>query len=843
MMLNRTIAFALLANLLCASLFAFDVGAQRRRRSAGSAALANAAARTRSGSAVAGFNELVAAYRRDHAAFHATENLHSSALTFTGELDSRSSFALNTERRRLRATLARLERTRTWLLPARLQTELKLVGAHARAQLIELDERAVWECEPSRYVELIAAGADATLRHPSAAPDEKLQLFLRRAGGTKKLLDEARANLANPPRVFTLDGIVNANLAARFFRESTPQLFERAAGGAGMNAARRAEFARANAEIATELNSFSTWLSGTLLPRSTGRIAVGADVLRRMLQSVEMIDTPLDELERRGAAELRQVQDRMSLVAEDVAPGRGVAGALDVLRRERPSSGGLVGEARLELDRLAVFLRANDLFPLPARLSLAVAETPVYLRARRLTWVEIAAADAASATQMRFYVTAPESGLDARAQDEHLAYFNRYALPFVSIGGALPGALPLLPVRAGQHTIANASVIPASINTGSVSPTSAADYFDSSRIVTEGWSHYCERALLTAGFGGNNPKYELAQLNRRRLDACRYLVALAMHRERMNFDEAIRFFEREASLSPTLAARFAREVALDPLALSAVLGGRELDALRADAQRMFGSDFRLREFHDAVLAARKLPMPLLRARVLEGLRVGKVGDGELTQQGVERGRNASILKDTTEASAELGEVKREEFTGQNLKVDFTVLAIGTMSEWGGGRAIQLISDPAEFAGVWRSLGGAANMPGVNFATRSVILVRQGERPTGGHSIAVTGITQAPDGLVVRVTEQAPAPGMLSTQVITSPYVLVSIARFPANTPVRFADNKPGSRGAGDAVMGDERIGDGATTTGDAALTDARRKVAAPRKSRAARVKRRRVIRH
>lgn len=829
MMLNRTIAFALLANILFASLPTIDAVAQRRPSTSATSATTLAASRTRSGSAVASFNQLVAAYARDHAAFHATESIRSNSSTLAGELDSRSASALADERRRLRDVIARLERTRTWLLSSRLQTEWKLVGAHARAQLIELNEQEVWQREPARYVELIAAGTDKVLRHPTTAPAEKLQLFLRRAVATKRLLDEARANLANPPRVSTLEGIVSANSAAAFFRESVPQLFERA-GGANMNAARRAEFARANSEVAADLSNFSAWLSGTLLNRSAGRIGVGADVLRRMLLSAEMISTPLEELDRRGAIELRQVQDRMRLVAEDVAPGRGVAGALDMLRRERPSAGGLVGETRLELDRLAVFLRANNLFPIPSPLSLAVAETPVYLRARRLTKAEIDFANPGDATQMRFYVTPPESGLDLRSQDEHLAYFNRYALPFVTIGGALPGALAFLPHRAvGQVAGVNtapASFASASTALTSVASNSVADHFDSSRIIAEGWSNYCERALLAAGFGGNNPKYELAQLNRRRLDVCRYLAALAIHRERMSFDEAIRFFEHEANLSPTLAARFAREAALDPFALAAALGGRELDTLRADAQRIRGRNFRLTEFHDAVLAARKLPLPMLRARVLERMSTGERGD-DLTQDGG-RNRGGIKLDDAQESSATIGRATGEDRTGQNLKVDFTVLAIGSMSEWGGGRAIQLVSDARAFADVWRSLGGGRNMPDVNFESRSVILVRQGQRPTGGYSIAVTGVSQAQDGLVVRVAEQAPPPDSMTTQVITSPYVLVSIARFPANTSVRFADNKPGSRLTGDALMGGAVSGDGVASDG---APDARSKVA-PRRSAA-----------
>lgn len=55
-----------------------------------------------------------------------------------------------------------------------------------------------------------------------------------------------------------------------------------------------------------------------------------------------------------------------------------------------------------------------------------------------------------------------------------------------------------------------------------------------------------------------------------------------------------------------------------------------------------------------------------------------------------------------------------------------------------------------------------------------LTVRLGERPTGGHSIAVTRITREGPHLVITCRTHAPAPGAIVTQVLTSPAQTVSV---------------------------------------------------------------------
>jgi len=69
--------------------------------------------------------------------------------------------------------------------------------------------------------------------------------------------------------------------------------------------------------------------------------------------------------------------------------------------------------------------------------------------------------------------------------------------------------------------------------------------------------------------------------------------------------------------------------------------------------------------------------------------------------------------------------------------------------------------------------------------RVLVAAFQGQRNTGGYSIAITAIERNGDQLVVRATFAVPGPGAMVIQVLTSPAHVVSIASADA-TGVREA---------------------------------------------------------
>jgi Bacterial protein of unknown function (DUF885)/PrcB C-terminal len=204
------------------------------------------------------------------------------------------------------------------------------------------------------------------------------------------------------------------------------------------------------------------------------------------------------------------------------------------------------------------------------------------------------------------------------------------------------------------------------------------------------------------------------------------------------------------------AEREARRGTLDPTYLVYTLGKMEILKLREAYRERTGASFRLGDFHDRLLAYGSPPVKILRMALL--------GDGSAPS-------NAATSNDETDDRTNV--------------VEFSMLATGAMSGHEGGRMVELITNAGDWQRAWAVVGGGRPLPDVNFNSRAVVVVYQGRRPTGGYSIELAEIRRDGTVLAVEVRERRPAFGDVTTQVITSPFVVVSIPRPPQGASVRL----------------------------------------------------------
>jgi hypothetical protein len=100
--------------------------------------------------------------------------------------------------------------------------------------------------------------------------------------------------------------------------------------------------------------------------------------------------------------------------------------------------------------------------------------------------------------------------------------------------------------------------------------------------------------------------------------------------------------------------------------------------------------------------------------------------------------------------------------------------IGQWTRTGIGEARRLvIKDANAWAQFWSELG-MGDRPAVDFNRDVVIVAAAGQRPTGGHEIAVTRVTQTQGGLTVEVVERAPGPNCMTTTSLTQPVDIVIV---------------------------------------------------------------------
>jgi uncharacterized protein (DUF885 family) len=679
------------------------------------------------------FNQLADAYLRGYYAFNPTEATAAGLHAYDSQLESRSRETVAREVRRLRATQQALLRIWDGALTEDARLDYQVMGAHIQAQLLELEEIRMWQRDPNVYNRLAAASIDNILKRNYAPAEQRLDAVVAREREITRLLSEARANLDNPPRIYTEMAIRQVRGSLDYFSRVVPQMIERAGGGR-LTAARRAQLETSNQGVLAALSAFADWLERDLLPRSHASFAIGAENYRRKLLYEEMVDTPLNQLLSSGEGELRRTQEEMRNLAEEIAPGRGVVYALQELASDHPTADGLVGDARAELNRIRAFVRTQNILTPPERENLIVAETPEYARALSFASMDTAGPFERVANESYYYLTPPDPNWNARQKEEHLGHYNRYGLQITSIHEVYPGH---------YYQLLKLHEQPSRIRTA----------FGAASFV-EGWAHYCEQMMLDEGFGGNNPRLRLAQLNAALLRLCRYVVGLRLHTQGMTYEEAVDFFMREGYQERVNAEREARRGTIDPTYLVYTLGKMEIIKLREDWRARMGQAFNLGEFHDRLLSYGMPPVKIIRQAMLGNARSGSALSNERTEQ--------------------------------PRSLAFSVLATGAYSSYTGGRFVQLIMDENQWQSVWRIIGSGP-APEISFGTRAVILAFQGQKATGGYSISIAEILRDAQRLTVRANEHEPGRGEITSQGLTSPFIAVSIPRPPEGASVKFDD--------------------------------------------------------
>ena len=480
--------------------------------------------------------------------------------------------------------------------------EYDLLAARTERELLDLEALRPFENNPNAYLDLVAGSIQSLLDRDFAPFCVRLRLASRRLMQVPEVLRAAQVNLKNPPRLFTEVAISQFQGALRLYREQLP-----AAAEGCKDSGIQADVAEAAASAARATETFLAFLKDVLLPRSNGSFALGKELYQKRLALDEMDSTPVDSLLARGWAQLAETQRRMEVVAERIAPGRGVRAALDTLEREAPAAGDLTSFVAAELDSIRAFLRAKSLVTLPARENLMVRETPVFRRSLSFASMSPPGVWEHRATEAYYNVTPAETSWTDQQKRDHLAFFNRYAAAIVSIHEALPGhyyqflALRTVPSRLRQVSSAASN--------------------------TEGWAHYCEQMAIEEGFGGGDPRFELAQLAMAQQRIGRLVVGISMHTQGMTYEEAVRLFEERCAMAPVNAEREARRGAIDPTDLAYTLGKWRILELRDEVRHGLGARYSPRVFHDAFLKQGGSPLPLVRAAMLRALKIDPARPG------------------------------------------------------------------------------------------------------------------------------------------------------------------------------------------------------------------------
>jgi len=138
---------------------------------------------------------------------------------------------------------------------------------------------------------------------------------------------------------------------------------------------------------------------------------------------------------------------------------------------------------------------------------------------------------------------------------------------------------------------------------------------DSTAFV-EGWALYSERIGIDMGFFRDDPYADFGRLLYEMWRATRLVVDTGLHHLRWERQQAIDFMKANTALSElNIAREVDRYIAWPGQACAYKIGELCIRGLRQEAEATLKDRFDVRGFHDAVLGAGPLPLPLLEARV------------------------------------------------------------------------------------------------------------------------------------------------------------------------------------------------------------------------------------
>ena len=476
----------------------------------------------------------------------------------------------------------------------------ELVLSNIRGTLLTLETIRPWEKNPDTYSSGVSNSVYEIMIRKFASPDDRLRSVIAREEKMPEVFAAARANLKNPPRIYTEIALEQLPGIVSFFQNDVPAAFATVT-----DPALKAQFAKSNAAVIADLQNYAEWLKSDLLPRSNGDFRIGADTFSKKLLYDEMVDTPLDRLLEIGWANLHKNQEEFNRIAKELEPNKDGRDVLAELAAMHPAPDKLLQSFRDTFDGLIAFIRTKHIITIPTEVRPILQETPPFMRATTFASMDTPGPFEKVATEAYFNVTLPGPHDTPEEIEGRMASFNIGTIVSTSTHEAYPG-----------HYIQFLWVDHA--------PTKVRMLLGCSSNA-EGWAHYSEQMMLDEGYGqpGTGAKdareakfIRLGQLQDALLRDARYIVGIEMHRGKMSFDQGAAFFVKEGYQSKEVGLVETKRGTGDPTFLYYTLGKLEILKLREDVMKKEGAAFSLEQFHNNFMKQGFPPIKIVRQAML-----------------------------------------------------------------------------------------------------------------------------------------------------------------------------------------------------------------------------------
>lgn len=539
--------------------------------------------------------------------FHPTQGTVAGLHQYDTKLEDSSRSGIDSETASLKQFRGQIEQFPAAQLNAEQKGDREVLLGYINGTLLELEDIRPWEKDPDNYSSGITASIYTIMSRNYAPQAERLNAVIAREQQAPAVFAAARANLKNPPKVFTDVALLQLPDNVSFFQNDVPSAFSEV-----KDPRLLAEFKAANGRVISELQSYQKFVKQTITPESHGDFRIGTDNFRKKLLYDEMVDIPLDHLLEIGMSDLRKNQQWYKETAAMLDPSKTPQQIFTEVAHDHPKPEQLLQDFRNVLGGLRAYIEQHHIITLPSPMMPIVQETPPFARALTFASMDTPGPFETKATEGFFNVTLPEPNWSAQQVEEHMEGFNYGTIISTAVHEAFPGHYvqflwtPLAPSKIRQLINANTDV--------------------------EGWAHYTEQMMLDEGYGRdpNLPlaqdkkflKLRLGQLQDALLRDSRFVVGLKMHTGQMTFDQGVDFFVHEGYQSRANGTVETRRGTSDPTYLYYTLGKLEIMKLREDYKKKMGAQYTLQKFNDAFMGQGFPPIKIIREALL--------GDGSPT---------------------------------------------------------------------------------------------------------------------------------------------------------------------------------------------------------------------
>jgi uncharacterized protein (DUF885 family) len=412
--------------------------------------------------------------------------------------------------------------------------------------------------------------------------------LLSRLNRSPQVIEQGIANLsrqeANPPSLWTKMAIDSAKGGVSFLDNLTKNPKVQAEVKDIDTLQRKIDRAK------SAITDFAVFLERDLLPRSRGAYAVGEEHYNLLLRKKHFLTHDVEGLLAFGEELFAKTKQELAALAEELAPGKGIEGAARIIQDDHPSADEILPAYRKAMKAAREFIKETRLVSFPPKEELHVVPTPEFRR-HEIPFAAYLSPSPKDPDQVGYYYVTPV------ADDDLLREHNWVGLENTSVHESYPG-------HHLQFSVANS--IPAAATLPRL--------MNESSVFYEGWALYCEQLMQEQGFL-KTKQHRFVMLKDRLWRALRIIIDVKTQTGKMSYDEAADLMVRELHFPRAQACADLNWYSQSPaVPMGYALGWSIITRLREQEQTRLGSKFDLRDFHDKLLSAGSISLPLVEKR-------------------------------------------------------------------------------------------------------------------------------------------------------------------------------------------------------------------------------------